>query len=412
MDIKIILPKKLYVLREIPNQDINNRPDEFNLYFKNFITPLYPWLDVKVSCQYGRNFGNCWKLRQFPDVDNFPLTISVYDEYGKKVAEASTEIELINRVEGEDYTVLFFGDSMTHKSAYVEHIVRKLYNIKTIGTRTFNGHTFFEGRGGWKYDNYFVNYHMRGIYPEIPTPVSPFLFPKGIDAKDYYGDPEYFETIASPDRSTYAYDGFTPEIMAEGQYYVKDGKLWQGDKEVPGEHEWEFSVKKYLERYDLPTPDAVSVLLGANDLQMIPYEEVDEYVEKYINDTKKLIAAVKEVGDIDVIVNMPITGADQYAWGLCQGTNGSEKQYNFAIRKAGEAIIEAFEGMDGVYISPMLLTLDTDTAFELTSNRMNLYNDNPRTVQCNWVHPEERGYAQMGDALAGVIEMVRQKRTK
>jgi len=105
-----------------------------------------------------------------------------------------------------------------------------------------------------------------------------------------------------------------------------------------------------------------------------------------------------------------ITGADLYAWGRCQGTNGSEKQYNFAIRKAGEAIIEAFEGMDGVYISPMLLTLDTDTAFELTSNRMNLYNDNPRTVQCNWVHPEERGYAQMGDALAGVIEMLRQKK--
>lgn len=50
--------------------------------------------------------------------------------------------------------VMFIGDSMTKSQSYIDHVVNKLYNVKTVGTRTYNNDVFQEGRGGWAYKTY------------------------------------------------------------------------------------------------------------------------------------------------------------------------------------------------------------------------------------------------------------------
>ena len=45
-------------------------------------------------------------------------------------------------------------------------------------------------------------------------------------------------------------------------------------------------------------------------------------------------------------------------------------------------------------------------------NQMTVYSDNPIEFKDDAVHPNPSGYRQMGDALAGTVEMLRHRRTK
>ncbi len=408
-NIEIILPKRIYVLRERKNQDIKNRPEEFSLYFKNFIHPVYPWHDITVECEYGKNLGNCWRLVPYPDVDEFELKIKIYDEYGNLVVSKGTVIELYDRDVSEPFNIICIGDSMTHKSEYVAQMQNKLYNVFTRGTRSFDGHVFTKGRGGWAYSTYFE----RAYLPEGGgSPVSPFLFPEGIDGKDYFGDIDYFEKLTDETRSTYNFDGFTAQKISEGQYYHKAGKLYRygEDKPVADGVKWEFSFKKYLERNNIKT-DAVSLLLGANDLQLTPYERTYEDTVRFVENTKRFVEAIKAADEsIDVIINLPVCGAEQYAWGMQLGCYGSEKNYAHNMRSLSKALIQEFDGKDGVYICPMMCCIDNEYGFAHASANVNMYDNTQILYQSNWVHPNSVGYKQMGDALAGTVEMLRHKK--
>lgn len=412
-NIEIILPKRIPILREKPNQDIKNKPEEFSLYFKNFIHPIYPWYDIVVDCMYGRNLGNCWRINEYPDVDEFDLTVKIYDEYGNIAAKKSTVIELYDNDSREPYNIICVGDSMTHRTVYVTHMQGKLNNLFTRGTRSFDGHVFCEGRGGWTYGEYYGKYSVQADKNDALNSVSPFLFPEGIAGKDYFGDIDYFETLAKKDRSTYCFDGFAVQTIKYGQYYHKNKKLYrQGSAEpVSSNIKWELSFAKYLERNNIKDINAVSLLMGANDLQAVPYEKTEEAVKLFIDNTKKFIASVKEADEnIDVIVNMPVCGAEQHAWGMARGCSGSEKMYAHNMRAISRALIQEFEGVKGVYICPMMCCIDGEYGFAKTSVNANLYNDTQLEKQQNWVHPNEVGYKQMGDALAGTVEKLRHKR--
>ena len=153
---RILLPQTLYVLRDKPHQTIKTDSEEYNIYFANVIHPLLPGDDVVVNCAYGRNYGDRWCITEFPyDVDAFPLEIVVYDAWGRRRGEKSLTVRLQNKKRPETpLRVLCFGDSMTRSQLYMEHIAMKLYNVRFVGTRSYNGTIRHEGRGGWSFDTY------------------------------------------------------------------------------------------------------------------------------------------------------------------------------------------------------------------------------------------------------------------
>lgn len=409
MNVIIALPKDVYILRPAERQDVRIDFEQYNIYFKNIILPYRDEFDVRVECEFGSNHGEFWRIEKFPyDRDSFPLTLRVYNDLGEKIGEKSCTIHLNDKNKSQEFSLMAVGDSMTHSLIYVEHVVHKLKNIKTRGVRTYDDAIFVEGRGGWRYDEYFnsVTFKTGGA--------SPFLFPKGVSGKDYFGDFDFEEIVKkSPDRHTYVCDGLPILELSDGMIYHKEGKLYKrenGNDTLFSESvEWEFSFAKYMERFNPGKIDAVSLLMGANDLGNATYEESDAIVSKYLDNTDRFVTEIHKYDpNIKVIINLPIVGTEQYSWGVKEGCGlQGEKLYKFKVIKAASGIIERFTDRKNVYISSTLLNFDPEFGFDKESYRANIYTDKFVEKHADWVHPNRSGYMQMGDSLAAVIEAIR-----
>ncbi len=410
--IMIILPDTVYIKKMKPYQRISPMHEEYNIYYKNIIRPFNDMWDVVIKCAYGKNLGNCWRLSDFTkeDVDSFDFELAVYNGYGERLAAKKSKIVMVDSVEFPKTDVLFLGDSMTHSNVYVEHIVKNSKGIDTVGTRTFDGHIFIEGRGGWSYDNYFNRW-----YSEFGW--CPFLFPNNVSGKDYYGNMEFVEMVNNPKSDAYLSCGFQFGEIQIGQYYTRDKKLYQkaetGDDLLVSETpEFFFDFSKYLERFQLKKPQIISILMGANDLQVCPYEEANNFIDTYIKDTKTMIKYFHDYdANIKIIINLPIIGAEQYSWGKQLNCEGTEKMYHYSITHASKRLIEEFDNKqsEGIYIAPMLACIDPENGFPYTYEKLNKYTEETAKRQSNWVHPNDAGYKQMGDALAAVIEYIRKQ---
>lgn len=397
----IALPEKVYILRNRKDQDILYDIEEYNIYFKNIILPYREEYDVKVECQYGKNYGEFWRITEFPyECDSFPLTIRVYDDMGEKLGEKACTVYMNNKKKTNEYCVLPLGDSMTHETTWLNHLIHKINNVKTCGLRSFDNHIHTEGRGGWSYKSYNENGN------------SPFLFPKGINAKDYFGDIDFENLKKDEETHKYSCDGLPLYDISEGMYYRKDGKLLKKGKDedvlISENPEWELSFTKYMERYQMGHIDAVSMLMGGNDLQNISYEDCDETVRTYVQNTEKMIASIWEYDpEIKIILNLPIIGAEQYSWGKQRKCAAGAKTYRFGVIKAAQALIDKFDKKDGIFIAGTLLNIDPVFGFDLEPYRGNKYVDHYVMKHENWVHPNPNGYKQIGDAVAAVIEAIR-----
>jgi len=405
-EIIIVLPKTIPVLRDSKETVLKTNVQEFNIYFKNIILPYREEYDIRVNCNYGKNYGDFWRLSEYPhDVDAFDFEIVIYNEYGEKIASEKSVIELYDRNETDKpYNILFIGDSMTRAQTYIEQVSINLHNIVFKGSRNYFGHISHEGRGGWSYKSYFSN------ITDVFGGASPFLFPKNID--NYMGDIDFLKIANSENPPEYTHGGYKKHEFSEGCVYGKEGKLYtykNGDFELlPENPEFEFDFSKYVKKNEIGEIDAVSILLGANDLQLTTYEASDAEIEKYISNTKRMIEEIHKYDkDIKIIVNLPVIGAEQYAWAKRMNWSLGSKQYRFNVIKAADALIKRFDGEKNIYISATLLNLDPVFGFDKEPYRANLYCDDYVMKQSNWVHPNANGYKQMGDALAAVIEAIR-----
>lgn len=400
----ILLPKNIYILRDRYGQDLVTNREEYSIYYKNIIHPYSPEYDIKIKCSFGMNIGRCYRLDSFDNCpESFPLTLCIY-LYGEKLAEKTVTVHIETRTE-RPVSVMCIGDSMTQAETYIAQMADKTQNVKTLGTRKI-GHVYHEGRGGLTLESYLFNYRNKGWF------VSPFLFPKGIDAKEYYGDLSYMEDIRT-NPNHYTTVGFTYEPIKDGMYTLKNGELYLYNS---GEYtlidhspEFCFDFGKYMERFGIETPDIITLLFGANDLQITDYENTGTAIETMLKYADKMISEFRKYG-IKIVINLPICGADQYCWGTRMGCNGTVKQYDYNIKMWGNALLEAYDGreQDGIYICPMLAVCDPEAGFPQAVSCANIYSEKTICHLDNWVHPNESGYKQMGDALAGVITKLKE----
>ena len=406
----ILIPEKLHILRERKNQTIRTNREEYNIYFENLLFPYLPDYDVQINCKYGRNLGNCWRLDEFPDVDEFRLGIEIYDSFtGELLAEKEVSLTLHESRQNEKpFTLLPIGDSMTQSEIYLEHIAMKLRNLSFVGTRSFNGIVRHEGRGGWASSTYFENSGNR-------WGMSPFLFPDGIEPEDYYGYLDFMEKAGcevNPD--TYVYDGYTHEDIS-GRVYLKDSKLFRrsadGEIIVDESPRFRFDFGAYMRRYRIKKPDAVSILLGCNDLASTGrYDNFEEILERLVENLKAMADSIRSaIPDVKLLIMTPIFGGSQYAWGQSRACGGSSAMYRHIISHTIKRLIDEFGSReeDGYFIVPSHLTIDPVYGYKNETRRANIYSEHQIFVNTDGIHPNPAGYRQMGDALAGVIEKIR-----
>lgn len=406
----ILLPEKISVLRDEKNQIIRTDNEEFNIYYKNILYPYSDEYDVIIDCPWGKNLGDRWRLDEFTDdMVSAEFKIYVYNSVGKLLSSAGCTIEVFEKERKERFNLLCIGDSMTMAETYIRHAAEKARNVNTLGTRSICG-VRHEGRGGWTCSAYFERYE------DQEWGVSPFLFPVGYGAEEYYGSTDFYKRLIDPEySSSYSYTGFEYNSIEYGMLAFNNGRLCRftekGYEPVNDFKGFEFSFSKYMKRNGFEKPDAVSLLFGANEFQLCGYDGFEKTVEEYINCISRIIESVKEYDSgIRVIVCMPICGGGGYAWGSKMGCMGSAKQYDNCIKMANSKLLKSFDARreEGIYICPMLAVCDTFNGFPKEYVRANIYSENAVLCSSDWVHPSDAGYMQMGDALAGVIASIRQ----
>ena len=174
-----------------------------------------------------------------------------------------------------------------------------------------------------------------------------------------------------------------------------------------------FAFDKYLARNRIHDLGAVSILMGANDLQCTPAADLSGALTQYIQGMKTVVDSIRQSDErTAVILNIPVPGSAQYAWGEQLGCYATAKQYRRNMAAAADAILREFDGREdeNIYLCPMHAALDTESGFATAAVHPDCYSQTFRTHGANWVHPSPAGYYQMGDALCAVVEAVRQKR--
>lgn len=401
----ILLPDRVYILRDRRNQTIKTNREEYNIYFENVIFPYLPGYDVQVDCKYGRNLGNFWRIDDFPDESGFPLAIRIFDNFtGELLCEKETTVFLAaSRQHERRFTLLAIGDSMTQSEVYLEHVAMKLKNLDFVGTRSFNGIVRHEGRGGWSSSTFMEKTGDR-------YGMSPFLFPDGVAPEEYYGEVSFMENAGAEDSAdTYVFDGFTPEEI-NGRAYLKDGKLMRGTDVIDSAPRFRFDFGGYLKRWKIPTPDAVSILLGCNDLASKSYSDYKPALDRLIGNIKAMIDSIRKAcPTVKILIMTPIPGGSGYAWGLSRGCFGSAAMFRHIIAHTADRLISEFGSREdeGLFIVSSHMTIDPVYGYKNDTRKANIHSEHQVFVNTDGIHPNHAGYRQMGDALAGAVEAVR-----
>ena len=403
----IALPERICLMRSCPHSP----KEEYNLYFSNFIYPLLADYEVQVKCEYGRNYGDYWRIFEFPDdLNEFPITFEVYDGFGDKLVSRTCAVELYSAEQAiAPFCVLPIGDSMTQAQYYLEHTAFKLPGVRFEGSRCFNGIIRHEGRGGFKTEDYVYKYQD----PHCP---SPFVFPKGILGKEYYGDQTFYEhMILERDTYYYVYGGYVHPELKEGMYYNRDNAIYRkvDGKEIlyKQEPEWEFDFSKYMEKNAFDRVDAVSILLGTNDVLDIHYDTLDKGIARVIENLDTMISSIREYSNtIPIILNMPILPTtDAYSFGRNYACSKTPKEVRTVMFQFISAMLEKWDGCSdkNIYLVPMNASIHPVHAFPKEAYSDGRYFSEPVVRVQDSIHPNKAGYAQMGDILAAAIQKIR-----
>lgn len=385
--------------------------EEYNLYFSNFIYPLLSDYEVQVTCDYGRNYGEYWRISEFPDdVFKFPIAFSVYNAWGERLASKACVIELYTVDNAmSDFCVLPIGDSMTQAQVYLEHSALKLPGLHYEGSRSFDKIIHHEGRGGFKTEDYVYKYQD----PHCP---SPFVFPSGISGKEYYGDQTFYDhMIIEGESYYYVYGGYEHPELKDGMYYNRDNTLYRklGGSEVLCEvaPKWEFSFPKYMEKNAYKRVDAVSILLGTNDVLDIHYDNAEKGISRVIENLDIMINSIRAYSaTVPIILNMPILSTtDAYSFGRNYACSKTPKEVRAIMMRFIDAMLEKWDSCEdkNIYLVPMNASIHPTLAFPKEAYSDGRYFSEPVVRVQDSIHPNKAGYAQMGDYLAAVIQKIR-----
>jgi lysophospholipase L1-like esterase len=295
-----------------------------------------------------------WVPPKEEDTGEIPLGIEVRDENDKVVARGQTTVRVsgAGNGSGRPLRLLCIGDSLTHASVYTGELLNLCAGpdqpkLKLLGTHhpypEIVDSNVHEGYGGWRYADFvekFAEHPVPGSYQERS---SPFVYP----------------SAQGP--------------VLDVAHYIK-------------------------ENCEGKPPDAVTILLGANDVWGMNDATRDKGIQLIMGYAEKLIGAIHSAAPrtrIGILPLLPPAGQD--AFGAAKYWDYRKSQHRLV-----EELLRKYQGQeaDGLFIIPAYVMIDTVHGYPQSGlEPVNSRSPEEISRQNNAVHLNSVGYNQTADAI-------------
>lgn len=179
--------------------------DTFELFYEGIIKAKEPLnYNIEVECSIGKAYRRKFKVSS-SQAGEYPLSIKVYDDYGKLVGSGETKlvVKAPRTSPSENINVLCIGDSLTEGGQWVDELYRRLVktnsvtqynasgpqgkglsNINFVGTKTTPNGAGYEGEGGWNYRTYLDKQNDNPFIEDVEVDFDAYCNKLGIDKID------------------------------------------------------------------------------------------------------------------------------------------------------------------------------------------------------------------------------------
>eukprot|EP00040_Diaphanoeca_grandis_P020853 m.110882 g.110882 ORF g.110882 m.110882 type:complete len:502 (+) comp28075_c1_seq6:235-1740(+) len=378
---------------------------------------------------------------------------------GTQLGMGNTTLVTTNRTAGSNTTatLLVIGDSLTsggEHTAVLEAIAQNdSMGLRLIGSRGQSTTNRHEGRGGWTVHDYatsgrqgffFVVHGMHvapGGDPATSAPEEKYTIEIG-SGKAAVECTIWNVNLTMPNgtgvlgatclgtvpptgvlarASTNAGD----EAISYSSYSIASlNPFWSGSMTAG-----KLDVAAYLQRYNLPVPNAATIMLGDNDLSGVNTDdEADTAFATIIPNLQLLVEALHSAGvmSVGLVLQPPPSDQDGFGadYGVMEntgppsftqvGVNNAYRMKRVMLRwwKAQMKLAVVMEGSDilcqsaraSVTVVPAGLNLDTQHSMSRTTGPANARSDPTDPMQqvvraINGVHPGLAGQAQIADSF-------------
>lgn len=292
--------------------------------------------NVLWECEVGESLERKYSLNAIKElIGEYPLSVSVYDNAGNLLAKKESKLNIVESKQRQ-FSMLAIGDSLSADGALYSRLQELLDNqLICNGTRGYEGF-LTEAR-------------------------------LGFSAADY---------------------------LSETGYYLEEGedvhKFWNPEKK-----RFDWNYYKTTTGFD---PDVILLHLGTNGLL-----SGDENAENIC----RLVELIrKDDKNIPIYVVNTIYQSDQNGIGSMKLNNGSlmfpgqyKQQRDLAVFNLMKNLAEKLENEKRVYLVPAGISMDSAYAFDTEERPVNPYSQETESVAIDAVHPADRGYYQIADAI-------------
>ena len=291
-------------------------------------------------------------------VGNLNLALYLYDDNMNLCWKGGSVIHVV-AASNPVKKILPIGDSLTNWKAWLqETMLLSSNNISFVGTRYSgesrdsennlypSGTIHSEGRSGWAADAYLSN-------------------------------------------ATYTYDNRYDGVSSV------DGSanpFWDGEK---------FSLSHYLSvQTGVPTPDAVQIFLGTNDIR--------NGVDVAVSNISQMVNTIRsEYPDMLIFVCNTIYRSNQNGYGsvgsdaYAGGSGASSWQYDqdSKVMELALGLRNSLANVSGIYFIPLMSCMDREYDFGQVMTKVNPRSSVEIPMPEESVHPQAVGYYQMADLM-------------
>lgn len=419
----IVMPSKHYVLSGVQS-------DFFADAIMKRWRPYHEDVRFSGSAPFLRRLHRVASIKNATDGQTVITSLISRNDFLTK-KEITTTLKVATPGTGEEEVKLqFLGDSWTYGGWYADALANYCPNVRLIGTRRAGAGNYNEGRGGWL----LVNYMMR---QDLPTRHNSFCQPSA-SGKYYWGSTGFWlnawsvqkGTAGSGSEPTYSTGRYVEYLdwfddstglklepsSGDIMYFTEELKYKEYDGEEWTEinysvYTWAFNYPKYLEMYQLDTPDMLFVNLGIND--WIGNNSPEEIDFSTWNSNMELLAAsylqAAPEGKLVICIPMSATGR------MDNDSAFYTARRNAAMWMLRKNIIEHFDNREAeqIYILDTGVSIDGEhgnaesTNVELKKPFAGYTGDRSILIDTNQPHPIPN-YPASGITAAAFIQYHRQ----